>query len=194
MKKQWFLCILFSGCILLSHGQGDPKFTVEVSTDSVLLGNYIHVSFRLENAKGTEFVAPVFEGFSVISGPNVSSSFSMMNGEVTQSVAYNYYLEPKDIGNFYISPASIDVGESILETMPIEILVVPNPDGIIQKPEPSRNNLNFNMEGFEFPGFRDFPGLEDFYFHPPGSWKKQQPDDERRENTPKKKKRKTVKI
>jgi len=129
----------------------EAKFTVAVSTNSVLLGNYIEVTFNLENAVMEEFQAPVFEGFRIISGPNQSSSFSMMNGKVTQSASYTYYLEPKDIGNYYIAPASVDTGESILETAPIEILVAPNPDGIIQNPQPQND-----VFGDDFFGRNDF--------------------------------------
>ena len=141
------ICFLMSGFIYAQ----EAKFTVTVSTDSVLLGNYIEVAFTLENAAMEEFQAPVFEGFSIISGPNQSSSFSMMNGKVTQSASYTYYLEPKDIGNYYIAPASVDTGESILETAPIEILVAPNPDGIIQNPQPQND-----VFGDDFFGRNDF--------------------------------------
>lgn len=72
----------------------------------------------------------------------------MINGTVSQSVSYSFYLEPKDIGNYFIEPASIFVEGEPLETTPIEILVVPNPEGIIQedldKPNPW-NNFEFQF-------------------------------------------------
>jgi len=142
------ICFLLSGFI---YAQEQAKFTVTVSTDSVLLGNYIEVAFTLENAAMEEFQAPVFEGFRIISGPNQSSSFSMVNGKVTQSASYSYYLEPKDIGNYYIAPAFVVTEESTLETAPIEILVAPNPDGIIQNPQPKNE-----VFGGDFFGRNDF--------------------------------------
>ena len=134
-----FSISLFIGISLLA--QEGATFKVEVSTDSVLLGNYIEVTFTLENANMEDFQAPTFEGFQIISGPNQSSSFSMVNGKVSQQASYSYYLEPKDIGNYYIPPASVSTGEQVLETMPIEIMVVPNPDGIIQQPKSKRNSF-----------------------------------------------------
>lgn len=113
----------------------EAKFSVEVSTDSILLGNHFTVTFTLENASGTEFEAPSFEDFILVGGPNQSSSFSMFNGNVNQSLSFSYFLEPKDIGNYYIHPASIKLENRVLETSPLEIMVVPNPDGVIQKPE-----------------------------------------------------------
>ena len=142
-------------------GQEGAIFKVEVSSDSVLVGNYMEVTFTLENANMEDFQAPTFEGFQIISGPNQSSSFSMVNGKVSQKASYSYYLEPKDIGNYYIPPASVSTGEQVLETMPIEILVAPNPDGIIQNPARQQNQL-----GNDFFDRNDFFS-RDFFGTPP---------------------------
>ena len=140
--------------------QENARFSVKVSMDSILYGNYFQVIFTLENAKGEGFQAPAFEDFHVKSGPNMSSSFSMINGEVTQSASYTYYLEPKDIGNYYIQPASIAVGEALLETDPLEILVVPNPEGIKQA-QPREESMSNFFRGF---GGERMPSMQDFQF------------------------------
>ncbi len=198
MKK---FSILFVGLLLASQivvAQEDAKFSVKVSIDSVLYGNYFQVVFSLENAKGQDFQAPAFEDFIVKSGPNMSSSFSMINGDVTQSISYTFYLEPKDIGNYYIQPASIAVGEMMLETEPVEILVVPNPEGVIQK-QPEEERMSEFFKGFgpdRMPGFKDF----NFDFEEPGF--RSLPKDKDPSTQPgkedktkkKKKKRKTYKI
>lgn len=146
MKNLLIYTILFLSATL-STAQNDARFTVEVSSDSVLLGNYVEVTFTLENAKGSDFEAPSFSDFRVINGPNYASNFSMINGEVSQSVSYTFHLEPKDIGNFYLEPASIRVGEEVLETEPVEILVVPNPDGVIEQPG---SDLQFQFDWGRF--------------------------------------------
>ncbi len=164
------------------------KFTVQVSTDSVLMGNYFEVKFILENASSQNFEAPDFnDHFKVVSGPNFSSSMSLLNGNLSQSTTITFYLEPKDPGLFYILPASVKAGDKVLETAPQEVLVVPNPDGIIQQPprktdpfqfewgDPFDMDLNFD---FLLPELRPSPS-------PPG------------EDAPKetqKKKRKTIRI
>lgn len=134
--------LLFGGIVF---GQKAPKFTVEVSTDSILLGNTVQVKFTLENASGDNFQAPVFEGFHVVSGPNFSSSVSIVNGEVSQTAAYTFFIEPNDIGNYYIQAASIQVGKDVLETKPLQVIVVPNPDGVIQK-SPLTEKFNFDWQ------------------------------------------------
>lgn len=160
MRSILFIAIyLFIGTSV--SAQEDAVFTVKVSSDSVLLGNYITVTFTLENANMEDFQAPNFKDFKIISGPNQSSSFSMINGKVSQKASYSYYLEPTDIGNYYIPPASVSTSEQVLETQPIEILVAPNPDGIIQ-------NQPIKQESFgsDFFGRNDFFS-RDFFGTPP---------------------------
>lgn len=159
MKK---VCILLMFSLMTTTSilsQNGASFSVEISNDSILMGNMFKVIFTLAEGQGDDFQAPRFSGFDVISGPNVSSSFSMMNGQTSQTVAYTYYLKPRDIGNYYIEPASIAVDGGILETIPQSVVVVPNPDGIIQGPERQSNdpfNFRFEMDDFPWPQFPSF--------------------------------------
>jgi len=132
--KKLLYTIAFSFVISLVFAQEESCFRTEVSSDFILLGNYFEVKFILENESGSQFEPPSFEGFTVVGGPNQSSSFSMINGKISQSMSYSYYLKPLDIGNYYINPASIIVEDKVLETLPQEILVVVNPDEVYQPP------------------------------------------------------------
>lgn len=170
MKTTVFLCSLLMSIGLLQAQTQEKaaRFTVEVSTDSLLMGNLLKVTFTLENAKGDGFEAPYFTGFDLQSGPNYSSSVSIVNGRSTQRLSYTYYLMPKDVGNYYIEPASVLVDGQVLETMPVEVIVVPNPDGHIQQPSPEQRlgqSFHFEMPGFEGSpfgegGFEGFPGFD----------------------------------
>jgi len=155
---------------LCSTKAQDVTFTVEVRTDSILMGNYFQVTFKIENGAVKNFEAPSFQGFSIIGGPNQSSSMSIINGVSSQSMSYTYFLKPQEEGQFFIEPASVEIEDTILETEPIEIKVVPNPEGIIQRPERRENRI--------FDSFFDFPSF---------------PKEEQKKTKPKKK-RKTVKI
>lgn len=152
--KRWNLflsfCILCT-CPLIS--QSAANFTATVSTDSVLMDNFFEVKFSLENGQGENFEPPAFSDFLVVGGPNQSSSFSMINGAVNQSMTFSFFLQPKEIGKYYIPPASIKVGGKILETDPITIWVLPNPDGIIQ----NRRKDNFQ----DSPFWKDSEGAPD---------------------------------
>jgi uncharacterized protein (DUF58 family) len=174
--------LLFLTCImlifpLLVSAQDNVSFTVEVSSDSVLMGNRIRVVFTVEG-QSDDFQAPYFKEFDLISGPNVSSSFSVINGSASQKTSYTYYLKPREVGSYYIEPASVAVGGEILETTPIPIMVVPNPEGIIQEPERQQASPfdfdMFNMDEFGWPDFPSFD-FDDFDVKPYSPPKEKKP-------------------
>jgi len=109
----------------------DAKMIVEISNDTILMGNYIQLKYTIENEQGN-FEMPELEGLMVISGPNTSSSMSMVNNVVSQKSSYTVYLKPVDIGNHNIGPAYIETGKGMLESEPINIVVLDNPDGLQQ--------------------------------------------------------------
>ena len=158
MRKLILVALIF-GSFFQAFGQKEAIFYVSVNTDSLLLGNYVAVTFKLENGKGQSFTAPNLEEFAVVSGPSTSSQYSMINGEVSQSISYTYQIKPAEVGSYYIQPASIEVAGEILETNPIEIIVYPNPDGIIQSPEMREDDFwdNSFRKRFSFP---DRPSTE----------------------------------
>ena len=164
MKKVILFSIFIFACITNAISQDKPaKFTVTVSTDSILMDNYFEVKFVLENADGKNFEAPDFnEHFIVVSGPNFSTSMSIVNSNISQTMTITYFLEPKEIGLFYILPASVQTSGKILETSPLEVMVVPNPDGLKQSPPRKMDAFQFNFDSpfdseFMFPEFKDEP-------------------------------------
>ena len=120
--------------------------TVQLSSDTILLGNYFELKITVEDANGT-FEAPDLSAFNIVGGPNTASSMTIINGSMTQSQSYSYYLEPKDVGNYTIPPAYLIIDEGQLESAPIDVIVIPNPDGIIQEPGRPGNSMDI---------FRDF--------------------------------------
>ncbi len=189
MKGTLSVLLFFAAATVLSAQRKEPAFSVKLSTDSVLMGNYFQVQFILENGNGTDFQEPDFtQDFNIVSGPGHSNFTTIVNGEVSQKMTISYYLEPKQKGLFYIGPASIRVGDQVLETDPVEVLVVPNPDGIKQSPEMENPPLRFE---FGSPFDHQDPFFKDPFFDiprrmtPPG-----------RDSIPArpKKKRKTIRI
>lgn len=152
--KQLFVCALMLGALVLAEAQeSDPKFTLTLSSDSILLGNYFIAKFTLENAEGSNFLPPQFEHFEIVAGPNQSSEFNMINGVVSQKLSYTYYLKPFDIGNFYIEPATIDAADQVLESDPYEVMVLPNPEEIIINPQLEKTTDFFDLNFGDFDSF-----------------------------------------
>lgn len=106
-------------------------FSVNTTTDTLLLGNPMGVKYIIKNTQG-DFEPPQFDGFDIVGGPNVSSQFSMNNGVVTQSSSYEYYLLPSGTGSFTIPSAVLINGEETLYSEEIEIIVLENPNDIRQ--------------------------------------------------------------
>jgi len=132
---KYSLLLFFNLCLFFNCQAQDTIFETTLSIDSLLMDNTITITFSLKNATGSAFEAPDFEGFQIVGGPNQSSSYSMMNGTVSQELSFSYILLPEDIGNYFIQPAYIEVDGKTLETAPLEIIVYPNPDGIQQTPK-----------------------------------------------------------
>ena len=154
MKQIIFICI---GILAwsISHGQ-EQRFATEVSADSVLIGNYIEVKYVLVNLDG-KFEAPSFDGVQIVGGPNHSSSMSSINGDVRKQSSYSYFIEPLEEGEFYIDPAFVQTDDKNWESEAIKIIVLPNPEGIIEKPSLS--------QGFHFE-FGDMFGDNPFFKNP----------------------------
>lgn len=110
----------------------EGSFNVEVTADTVYYGNPIQIKYTMINIQG-DFQAPSFDGFNIIAGPNTSSQYSMVNGKVTQRASYEYVLMPVQEGVITIGVANLDTGEDMLMTPALDILVLDNPDGIMQR-------------------------------------------------------------
>lgn len=131
MKSIVSVLIIAFGCVI-AHAQ-DVKLSIEMSSDTLLIGNYFELKYEIENASASEFEAPNLNGIGIVNGPNTSTRMSFVNGKMSQSASFTYYIEPQEIGSFTIPPAFLVLEDNTMETPPIDIIVLPNPDGIIEK-------------------------------------------------------------
>lgn len=129
--NQMVCTVLLWGLIAVSVSAQDAIFEVSLDRDTILAGNYLTVTYRVENLAG-RFEASPFEGLQVVSGPNTSTSMTIINGKVSQEATYSYMLQCNDIGDFFVPPGYLIAGDDTYETEPIPVVVLPNPDGIVQ--------------------------------------------------------------
>lgn len=125
----WSLCFFIS----IGFSQ-DFKFEVSVSSDTILMGNHFELTFAVENASRGNFEGPKFENFDLVGGPNYSSSMTILNGEMSQSTSYTYYLKPKHAGSYDLGPAYFNTEKEDITSPIITVYVKENPDGIQQDP------------------------------------------------------------
>ncbi len=142
---------------LLAQDNQVQAFEVQVSTDTILYGNYFEVRFTAQNISG-KFESPKFEDFDVVSGPNQSTNMTIVNGVTSQSASYSYFIEPKNTGLVIIEPAYfVNDKKENYETPPIEIFCLPNPDSISKESRIEKGNrLGLNT----FPFLRESPASQ----------------------------------
>ncbi len=91
------------------------------------LGEQFQIVFSV-NANGTNFIGPQMTGFSVLSGPNgsTSSNVQIINGAMTQSIStsFSFYLQATQLGTFTIGGATITVGGQKYKSNSLTIKVV----------------------------------------------------------------------
>lgn len=93
-------------------------------------GQNFRVSFTINNRGGKDLRAPQFpDGFSVLSGPNMSSSSStqIINGQVSSStsVTYTYIVSVGKEGDYTIPGATITVGKNQYTSNSVKLTVLP---------------------------------------------------------------------
>jgi hypothetical protein len=99
--------------------------TLEVKAPSqVGVGQRFQISWTI-NGNGSDLKLPDIKGFSVLGGPNQSMSYSMINGQMSQSVGYSYVLQASKEGEYTIGPASAKVDGKQVSSKAVTIKVVP---------------------------------------------------------------------
>ena len=115
------ITLILSLLSLVTFGQ--VNFTAQVSKDMVQTGERFVLKLEA-NTNFSKFEPPNFANFSVVSGPNQSSSMSWVNGQMTASKSYTYYLVANKEGKFKIGEAKIEADGKIYTSNPIEIEVI----------------------------------------------------------------------
>lgn len=121
-KYKLNLLVLFLLLITTFSYSQQSSLSVRINKDTIVMDEVVTVEFLLDNLTGN-FSAPDFMGFQVVSGPNTSSSFRMINGEVSQKKSYSYALVPVEKGNLVIGAASVENNGDVLSTEDIEVFV-----------------------------------------------------------------------
>ncbi len=114
------------GCLLLATlpAAAQPTFVASVESPEVVAGSRFEVSFALKNGEGANFRPPSFANFRVVSGPNLTSGMTIINGNYLVHRTWSYELEAKTKGKFTIGPAKVSVNGRSLSSNLLTIRVV----------------------------------------------------------------------
>ncbi len=103
--------------------QNSAPFFANASSKEVIAGTDFTVEFVMNNIKASNFQPPVFDYFDVVSGPNRTSSYSNLNGKISQQIILSYILRAKEAGTFPIRAAYCTYKGQKLATTPFNIEV-----------------------------------------------------------------------
>lgn len=120
------LCGLIAQALPL---RAQVRMTVQVDEHRVTTNDYVHIQYTIEHAqKLTRFLAPSFQGFTVVQGPDYTNGWTLVNGEMKEYVAISFILQPKRKGKWIIpSATAIADGKSISSgTVIIEVTDQPS--------------------------------------------------------------------
>ena len=96
--------------------------TATVSKSQVGVGEQFEIDFTV-NGMGASFTPPDMSAFQLLSGPNISTSETYINGVSTTSTTYAYILSATKEGTFNITAAAIVVNGHTLISNPLKIKV-----------------------------------------------------------------------
>ncbi len=135
-----FIIKLFVALFLLASGGAAVAQTFTASVDNTTVGvnDQFQASFTFsgKDVNGIKsFKPPDFKGFMIISGPNQSTSMQIINGAVSASATYSYYLQARSTGKLTVGSATIDYSGKTFATQPLEITVVKGQPKPISTPQ-----------------------------------------------------------
>ena len=126
MKKYLILVFLILLIVTNINAQ-EIQFTASVDKTVLSLEQTLTLTFQITsssaNISGTPEM-PELDGLTVASGPNLSTSISFVNGQVSSSRSYSYILIPTEVGKLTIGSAVLNYNGKVYKTTPIEIEVL----------------------------------------------------------------------
>ena len=128
MKKSCIILFFLIACFaFFSTAKGQIRFKTIVPQHSIATGESFQVQYILENADDiSDFQAPKFSGFRLVSGPNIYSGKKMTADDRTilyKNIVFTLAAETE--GQFRIEGASCSVNGKILKSNTATVKVIP---------------------------------------------------------------------
>ena len=127
----------------------DGSFTATVDRSQVGTGEQFTVTFTVagpDAVAAKNFKAPDFGQLLVLSGPNTSQNYQIVNGSMSGSIAYSYVLYARQTGKYTVKAAAIDYKGKQIKTQPLQIDVVKGkPQPKQQSPQADLANIGDNL-------------------------------------------------
>lgn len=121
LKNFFIAAFIFLSAIVYAD---NIQMNSSVNRTEVALNETLQLTISVsgDTRKLPEFSLPTLSDFNVY-GTSQSKSFSMVNGNVTNTVSYTYTLSPKKTGEYEIPSFSLKYNGETYETTPVKITV-----------------------------------------------------------------------
>jgi hypothetical protein len=145
--------ILLLCCLVANAAIGqEVQISATVSNNRVGLNETfeykVEISGQGKNLPEPDF--PDLNSFVVLSGPNTSTSIQIINGRMSSSKGYSFYLQAKQEGQFTISPATITIDGKVNTSNEVKVTVVKDqsqPGAAQPLPEQPRSTRDTEIAG-----------------------------------------------
>lgn len=124
LKNIFFKLLVIVGLIFSREVQSQVRFHIEPGSKQIGRTDQLQVSYTIDGTMQVSgFRTSAFAGWSVISGPSVSSQEVSINGNSKVSTSYVYVLTPRQVGNLKLPMATAIVNGHQMTCFPIWIKV-----------------------------------------------------------------------
>jgi hypothetical protein len=151
MIRFWLIILVLTLASSVVTGQ-EVQINATVSNNQVGVNDAfeykVEVSGKSNNLPDPTF--PAFNSFTVLSGPNTSTSIQIINGRMSSSKEYSVYLQAQQEGQFTIPPATIEVDGKTISSNEITMTVTKGraqPGTPAPSPEQPRSTRDADIAG-----------------------------------------------
>jgi hypothetical protein len=102
----------------------DVKISLSVSATRISMQDYLQVQYLIENTtRVSSFIPPKFKQFQIVEGPNQTTGYNMVNGNLKEYVTFSYLLRPGKAGKWVIPAATARVEGKNYTSNAVEVVV-----------------------------------------------------------------------
>lgn len=122
VRKIYLIWIWFLPLLVMAD---DVKISLSVSATRISMQDYLQVQYLIENTtRVSSFIPPKFRQFQVVEGPNQTTGYNMINGNLKEYVSFSYLLRPGKTGKWVIPAATARVEGKNYTSNAVEVVVV----------------------------------------------------------------------
>jgi hypothetical protein len=102
----------------------DVKISLSVSATRISMQDFLQVQYLIENTtRVSSFIPPKFKQFQIVEGPNQTTGYNMVNGNLKEYVSFSYLLRPGKAGKWVIPAAIARVEGKNYTSNAVEVVV-----------------------------------------------------------------------